>query len=83
MVYFKNPDNKKNWDNELRQLKVEKARRAGGYAGEIKREEAPYRRSITFEQLAAMERDSQEPERSGRTIENQMEKSMQPEGMSL
>ena len=54
MAYFDDPENRKNWERELRQMKVEKARRAGGYESSVKRAEESYRRAVTFEELMAM-----------------------------
>ncbi|MCD7964482.1 MAG: hypothetical protein LUG90_01730 [Clostridiaceae bacterium] len=83
MAYFDDPENRKNWERELRQMKVEKARRAGGYEGSVKREGESYRRAVTFEELMVMEGIGTGNIVSKKSMEKKLEKQTQMEGRSL
>ena len=64
-------------------MKVEKARRAGGYTGPVKRESETYRRAVTFEELMAMEGLGGGNVLSKKSMEKGLEKQNQMEGRSL
>ena len=83
MAYFDDPENRKNWERELRQMKVEKARRAVGYESSVKRAEESYRRAVTFEELMAMEGIGTGNAVSKKSMEKGLEKQNQIEGRTL